>query len=79
MSAPLPFFVHTGFTPFEVWALSQAVPRSKLPALRNPSRVDLGARYYELDLDEGFGTEEEIANALIAGGVLDYLSEKRNA
>lgn len=72
---PLPWFVHTGLTSFEIWALSQPVPKMNLPALHAPSKLDLAYRYFELGLDLGEGTEEEIANTLIRLGVLDYLED----
>lgn len=66
----------TDFSKFETWALSLPVPALNLPALENPTEIQLAHRAVDIAFDIGERTEQELASGLILLGSLDYLEER---
>jgi hypothetical protein len=65
----------TMFSEFERWALSQSIPWLELPALVEPTQIDLAERWDILSLDLTSGSEQAVATCLIRMGGLKYLEE----
>jgi hypothetical protein len=62
-------------SPFDRWALSLPVPALALPALVDPSEIDLEERAVAISYDLCPQNEKELAQTLIQCGTLDYLNE----
>ena len=63
----------TTFSTFERWALSLPVPALNLPALVEPTDLDLMERAVAISYDLCPQTDDELAQTLIQLGVLDSL------
>jgi hypothetical protein len=64
---------------FDRWALSLPVPALALPALENPTEIDLEERAVAISYDLCPQNEKELAQTLIQCGTLDYLSDPLHA
>jgi len=59
---------------FDRWALSLPVPALALPALVDPTEIDLEERAVAISYDLCPQNEKELAQTLIQCGTLDYLN-----
>ena len=64
------------FSEFERWALALPVPWLEVPALVEPTDIDLAERWHLLALHHTDGEEKHLATTLIRMGSLDYLQEE---
>jgi hypothetical protein len=69
----------TGFTQFERWCLCLPVPALALPALVDPTELELAHRAVDISYDLCPRNEKELAQTLIQCGTLDYLSDPLHA